>query len=529
MSSVVKEVVHDKTGNFSVEVHDELMYLTVLEKSNEVNVTFNSVKELLQKMGSASIDEKAVASTIESKDKDIVVAKVEKPQINVYIEDSDMKALVAISGSTKYKTPSTEEVIQELNKVGVIFGINEEAVAKAINNPGSRYTVAEGKKPLDGTDAKINFKKDVSGERGKPKEIEGGRVDFKDLDLFLGVNENEIIAEKIPATIGEDGSTVKGKVLKAIAGRDKRIKTGKNILVEGNIFISKIAGHLQIGNDKIDVLPVLQLNGDIDLSTGNITFPGDVTIKGNVQAGFYVKAEGKVVINGSIQGGTVEGRIIEVKHGIQGAPNSYVKAEELVNAKFIENAVVSSAGSIVVADSILHSKISAGKKLSMSGSKAIIAGGHISAGEEIDAKNIGTQMAPPTIIEVGVNPSLKEEFVKLKDAFKETTVKQESIKKSLLLIKPDDVSVVPENRQELYTKLTKANFMLLGELETMKSRLVYIEDEFSKLSDGKIKCGGSIFPGVKLVINNIVYPIRDILQFAVFFVADGEVRFSTYS
>ena len=529
MNSDFKETCHDKTGHFYIEVRDDSMHLTIIEKNDESNITFNSVKELLSKMNAIGIDEKAIADTIANKNKDAIVAKVEKQRVDLFIEDNDMKALVAVSGSGKYKSLVKEDVLQELTKTGVIFGIDEDAIEKAINNPGNKYIVAIGKKPVDGTDAQIKFKKDVTGERGKPKEIEGGRVDFKDLDLFLGVNENEVIAEKILATAGEDGSTVKGRLLKAIAGRDKRIKVGKNVIVEENIYTAKIAGHLQVTNDKVEVLPVLQLKSDVDLSTGNIIFPGDINIKGSVQAGFLVKAEGKVVIEGSIQGGSVEGSIVEVKHGIQGAPDSYVQAQEMLSAKFIENAVVSSAGNIVVTDSILHSKVSAGKRLSMTGSKAIIAGGRISAGVEIDAKNVGTQMAPPTVLEVGVNPTLKEEYVKLKEAYKETTIKQESIKKSLILIKPDEKSEVIESRQELYTKLIKANFTLLGEIETMKNRLFYIEEEFSNLSDGKVKCNGSIFPGVKLVINNIVYPVRDILQFAVFFVEDGEIRFSTYS
>lgn len=526
--SIIKELINDATGNFSIEVREDNMYLDVAEKSTELNVTFNAVKKLLTEMDASNIDEKAIARAIENKES-IIVAQIAKPQLDIYIEDEDMKAAVLIKGSVKYKNFTKEEVFQKLKLAGVTAGIDEAGIEKAIANAGHRQTIAIGKKATDGKDAIISFKKDIAGERGKPKELEGGRVDYKDLDLFLAVTENEIIAEKTPATAGEEGYTVKGKMLKAFPGKDKRIKTGKNVLVEDNIYIAKISGHLQITNDKIEVLPVLQLNGDIDLSTGNITFPGDVNVKGSVQSGFFIKAEGTVTIQGSIQGGSVEGKVIDVKQGIQGAVGSYVKAQERVVAKFIENATVYADDIIMVADSVLHSKLSAGHKVIITGSKGIIAGGRVSAGEEIDAKNVGTQMAPPTIIEVGVNPSLKEEFIKLKDLYREATVKQESVKKSLLIIKPDENAVVPENRQELYIKLTRANFTLLGEIDEMKKRLIYIEEEFSKLSNGKIKCGGSIYPGVKLIINNIVYPIRDILQFAVFYVEDAEVRFSNYS
>ncbi len=531
MINIAKETIENEAGRFSLEIRDSNVYLTVYEKfdENENQKLVDSVKKKLKEMEIHIIEERSINSAIEKIDTETAIGKVEMPKVSILCVDNDMKASACIMGSSKYAQLTKDDVMQTLTKSGVVFGINEQAVDDLLAHPGKTYTIAEGKPPVNGKDAEIIFKQKIDGEKGRPKEIEGGRVDYKNLDLFSAILENEIIAEKIPVADGQAGSTVKGKVIHFVIGKDKRMKLGKNVVLEGNLFIAKTAGHLLVTNDKIEVLPVLEIKSDVDFSTGNITFPGNVTVKGNVQAGFFVKAEGSVVIQGSIFGGIVEGETIEIKQGIQGVINSYVKAKNNIVAKFVENADLTAGNEIIITDAIFHSKVRAGRKVSVTGAKGLIAGGHVSAGEEIITKNVGTHMAPPTVVEVGINPELKQEYIKIKDEYKESVTKQEGVKKSLVLIKPEETSIIPENRQELYMKLTVVNFSLLSAINKAKERLQEIEVEFDNLTNGRIKCSGTIFPGVKMVVNNIVYPVRDVMQYTTFYVENGEVKFSPYS
>ncbi len=524
-----KKSNNDISGVFELEVMKDGLYLNVSSANDDINITLNAINSLLLDMGGENIDSNQIKQAIASAGTSLRVASLGKPPFaEIYVSKDEMEVTACVKGNQALGNFSREQLVAEINRAGIVAGLDEEAVSKVVSKPGETFVIARGILPVDGANAEIELRQKVSQEKGRPVETEGGRVDYKNLNLFSAVLENDVIAEKIPATQGVDGTTVRGKKLKSKDGRDKRIQLGKNVKLEENKFISKIAGHLVIGKDKFEVLPVLDINSDVDLSTGNIEFPGNVIVKGNVQSGFIVKAQGNVQINGSVFGGTVEGKQIEVKHGIQGGNLSYVKAEESLTAKFIENADVFAGEDIIISDAILHSKVSAGKRVLASGSKGIIAGGHVSAGEEIDAKTIGTQMSPPTILEVGVNPMLKEEYLMLRADYKDAMAKLEGTKKSLQIIKPTETSIVPPERMEIYMKLTKSNFALLGIIESMKERLTFIEGEFDKLGRGKVKCGGIIYPGVKLVINNIVYPVRDTLQYSTFYVSDGEVRFTTY-
>lgn len=525
-----KKTIDDEAGAFALEFIENNLYLTVSRAELENNISLNFITQYVQKVDDiGDIDVNAIQQAIEKINEPFLVAKLKEPELEVKIFEDKMSATARIVGRIEPGEFPKETALKQLNDAGVTFGLDLQEIDRLIENPGESFIVAVGKNPVNGIDATINFTHDINEKRGTPKEIEGGRVDYKNLELFLAVLENEVLAEKIPATKAENGSTVTGSELRGKDGKDKRIKIGKNVKNEENLYIAKIAGQLIANSDKIDILPILELRNDIDFSTGNISFPGSVVVRGNVQAGFEVKAQGSVLVHGNICGGIVEGKTVEVKHGIQGATNSYVKAVETVSAKFIENTTVYAGENVIVADAILHSRISAGRKILAVGSKGIITGGYLSAGDEINAKTIGTPMAPPTTVEVGVSPMLKEEYVRLRTEYNEATEKLDGVQKSLKLLKPTEQSTVEPNRLELYTKLIRNKFALMERVTEIKDRIAFIENEFESLTNGHIKCSGSLYPGVKLVINNIIYPIRDVFEYSSFYAENGEVKFSSYS
>ncbi len=273
---------------------------------------------------------------------------------------------------------------------------------------------------------------------------------------------------------------------------------------------------------------MLEIKEDVDVSTGNIEFVGDVTVRGSVQPGFLVKAEGNVEIFGTVSGGTVEGKNVVIKMGIQGMHRGYVKAKETVVAKFIENATVHAGTDIMVSDVVLHSRISAGKKVIVEGKRGLIVGGTVMAGEMIRAKVVGSQMSTITALEVGVNPILREEYQQIKGEIKKVNSSIEKTQKALTLLRSMDQSTMAPDKREMLLKLTKAQFHLAGQSETMRNRIITIEEEFEGMRNGHIKVAEAIYPGVKVVIGTLLKPITEILKFTSLYAENGEVRIGTF-
>ena len=128
-------------------------------------------------------------------------------------------------------------------------------------------------------------------------------------------------------------------------------------------------------NGKINVYAIYEVLGDVDNSTVNIDFIGNVIIKGNVLTGFKVKAGGYIEVRGVVEGAKLvaQGDVV-LKKGIQGMGKGIIETQGNVIARFIENSTVTAKGNITT-ETILHSAINCGGKVEVGGRKGLIAGG----------------------------------------------------------------------------------------------------------------------------------------------------------
>ncbi|MEN6565652.1 MAG: FapA family protein [Veillonellales bacterium] len=451
-----------------------------------------------------------------------------EPEVQILVARDRMEASLEIVIPKNCRPLQFEEVVNELAQSGVIFGVDDNAVKKAFEQPGRRIVCARGQQPVNGENAYIQYHVDMEN-KGRPVEQEDGRVDFKDLNVFTTVREGELLAEKIPATAGTAGIDVLGQTVVAKHGKDIIPPAGKNVkILEENKLVAAIAGQLLIANKKLSVVPVIEVKENVDLSTGNIEFVGSVVVRGSVQEGFTVKAEGDVEIAGTVSGGIVEGKNVVVRMGIQGMHRGYIKAVENVTAKFIENATVYAGNDVVASDVILHSKINAGQKVVVEGRRGLIAGGSIIAGDEIRAKIVGTHMATNTELGVGINPLLREEYQVIRKEIKKLEQSLEQTQKALNILKTMNPSTMPKDKREMQLKLTKAQFHLVGQVEAKHNRITDIELLLDEMRHGRIRVAENIYPGVKIMIGTLIKPIREPLKYVSFFAEEGEIKSGLY-
>jgi uncharacterized protein (DUF342 family) len=452
---------------------------------------------------------------------------VPEPEIQVLVERDRMAANLMIVKPKGCRPLTLDEVLSKIHSAGVVQGIDMDAVKRAFDRPGTPVTCARGDSAVNGNDAEIRYHVNIDN-KGRPMELEDGRVDFKDLNLFTVVNEGDLLAEKIPPTQGVFGVDVLGQPIMPKPGKDIVMPLGKNVHAEDNKIFATIPGQFQLANGKVHVSPVIEIKCDVDLSTGNVEFVGNVIIRGSVQTGFTVKADGNVEIAGSVCGGTVEGRNVVIRMGIQGMQRGYVKSRENLTTKFIENATVSAEGDVMVSDVILHSNVSAGKRVIVEGKRGFIAGGHVIAAEEIRAKTVGTHLAVATDLEVGVNPAIRAEYQDLRREVRKQEVSLDQAQKALNVLKGFNTSDLTPEKREMLLKLTKAQFQMAGQVETMRRRVAEIELLFEEMRYGRIRVAETVFPGVKIVIGTLVKPIRENLKYASFYSEDGEIRVGSY-
>jgi len=458
--------------------------------------------------------------------------------LEVIISQDKMEAQLLLKTETGSVAPTIQEVKDVLRKNGVVYGVLENVIKQFCDNPSKYYNVplpvASGIPPVPGVDARIEytFLNVVTDDR-KPRELDDGRVDYYTVTSIANVSKGQLLARKHPAGPGEPGMAVTGEKVPPKQGKDVPIKPGKNVVLneDRSHLYAAIDGQVSFtDNDKVNVFPVFEVNGDVDFSTGNIDFVGTVVIRGSVPTGFRIRASGDIRILGSVEGAELEaGGSVEIKSGIVAQDKGHVIAGQNVITSFIQNGNVTAGKEVIVSQSIMFSTVRAGKNVLCNGQKGIIIGGTIQAGEKIGARVIGNSNSTPTILEVGVKPELRNE---LSQITRELQTVYENLKKTdqglAVLDQIMHVSgELPVEKKVLQMKLTNTRLVLEKELKRLEARKQEVEEMLEGDSPAQVEVTHLMFPGIKLVFGKLVRFIKQEFSRTRFIVLEGEIRAST--
>ena len=184
----------------------------------------------------------------------------------------------------------------------------------------TEYLIGKGTPPALGRDAKIEYYFSTSKSL-KPKHNEDGSVNYHDLNVISKVEANQLIAKLIPAVPGKAGCDVMGCELKPRDVKDLKLSFANNIRAseDGTELYSEVTGHASLVQGKVFVSSVYEVPADVDNSVGDINYPGNVSVKGNVKSGFVIYADGDIMVEGVVEGAKLyAGGQIIVQHGIHG-------------------------------------------------------------------------------------------------------------------------------------------------------------------------------------------------------------------
>lgn len=450
-------------------------------------------------------------------------------EAGILVDVSRDRMAVTIRYDTKVgkKLPSIDTVKAALADHNIVFGIDDEAIRVGVESLYP-FVAATGKPPKNGENARIERHFDL-GVKGRPKVDQYDRVDFKNMNLFVLAKKGDLLAVRIPQTEGEPGRDVYGLEVPAKNGKPIPIPQGKNTEISGeNELIASIDGQIVDSGKKINIDPHLLIQGSVGVGTGNIDFAGSVEIKGNVEAGFVVKATGDIEISGMVSGGDVEGRNVYIQGGVNGMNRGKVRAREDVRAAFAENAVIESERDIYIQDVALHSNISAGKRIFLEDKRGMVTGGLVEAGEEIRCKIVGNTAFVVTRLSVGVNPQLQKRYRELCQEYKESKQRLKQITQMLNTLGKIDISRLPQERINQINALTRSQFPLAGKIKRDEKEILAIETELNMMQNGKIRVSDTVYPGVRISINSVMMNVQSEIKRATLSVKNDRVDIGPY-
>ncbi|MEZ3433165.1 MAG: FapA family protein [Lachnospiraceae bacterium] len=414
----------------------------------------------------------------------------------VFISADKMEAWLLIFPPVGQGKEADKEMLEEaLAGKGITFGIEEELIAGIIDASEKYFHIfmaAKGEAAIQGKDGYIVDLYPRVIER-KFEVDEHDRVDYASLNLIQNADKGDVICEAVPPTMGVTGRTVLGQKLSAKDGKAVKLPKGRNteISEDGTKLLALQAGHVEFNNGSFQVKTVMEIDSNVDYTTGNINFLGDVHIRGDVCSGFTVRAVGDITVDGVVESGNVEagGDLIVVK-GIVGDRSSVVKAHRDIYAKYLESSIVHAKGNLHT-DCILHSDVYCDGEIKVCTGKGVVIGGKLRAARGMEAKIVGSKSGSPTAVKLGGQPCAEFE--------KKLLIKEkEDLEKEMAKLEKQPESPSKTKRMNKIRLDLSVNGMKMGRFEQDMER---IKAALEKQGGVRLRCQIA-YPGIVLSIGD---------------------------
>jgi uncharacterized protein (DUF342 family) len=524
-------------NSYEIAYKEDGVYLTVYPPVDFIGkVSENEILNMLAKKKIQGYNANIVSDTVRRADgKPVRIAERQQEakidaSVEVFTSPDKMHASVVLTRPEGGgDAPTFEKIIRALNDKGVIACINEEAIRKLVENPvyGTSVVVATGIEPVNGRNGEIRYLVDIHKDR-KPVILEDGTVNYKDMNLIENIYKDQKLAEVIPPVPGKNGINVVGTELKAVDGKPVAPPRGRGVYVnrEGTELFAEIDGQLMFVDGKLNVYSVYEVKADVDNSTGNIRFVGNVNVRGNVLSGFEIEAGGDITVDGVVEGALLRagGNIILRRGMVGGGKGQLIAAGDII-AKFIESCSVEVHGDLK-AEAVMHCDIKCGNSVTLGGKKGLLVGGIARVGKLVDCKYLGNQMSTITAVEVGIDPNLRERLKFLKtDIVKMEEGLIKSNQAIALLNRLKSVGELTEEKREMLAKSTRSKFFYENKVMEYKKEIAEIEEKLSQSASGKIRVSGSVYPGVRVAIGNAMLYIKEETQYCTMYSDGADIRF----
>ncbi len=264
--------------------------------------------------------------TVSAKDTINCIPTVIEPQkkMDIKVSDDKMKVFATVEYTPQYTyklkdCPVTENLIlrirkvptgyiekytvsdllNALHKLNIKQGIKTEILNEVCEGTvGAEILVAEGIPQKDDKEDEIKILF-ADKEKNSLEESTTEKIDYRNLTQIANVQKGEILAIKIPGVVGENGTDVFGSVVPKKTLRSKTFKATTGCTLEENHIIATKAGRPSEINGIFTVNDLYSVN-DVDLTTGNINFIGDVEVSNNINDGMSVHAKGSLIVRKNI-------------------------------------------------------------------------------------------------------------------------------------------------------------------------------------------------------------------------------------
>lgn len=438
--------------------------------------------------------------------------------INLTIADDAMEVSLKIRKGPDALLPTPEELKEYIKSYGINFGLDDEAINLCVRpmqtNAIETYVVARGIPRIMPEPGRIEYLINFS-DSGKPRLHQDGSVDQKNLNLMINVNKNDPLARKYPGKSGKAGRTVRGDVLSIPDVKGVTMPMGVKTRIsdtDPNLLVAAVTGNVVRMGDYINICEEHVIRSDIDFSTGNVQYPGSLTIKGSIRAGFTVRTGGHLRVEGDIEDATVDcGGDLIVTGGIIGKMKHLIRVHGNVEARYVNGHHIRALGTIAIQDESLNAKLESGEDIYF-WKKGVLSGGETYCFNRLDVKCLGSESGNYTDVYFGFDAVLVSRVNEIKAEREEIGKKNSDLRKGVfsqiktIILQGREPSTQELKEIELKKEDLTASYEFLEKLEQEED---YLATKRKKSDSPVVTVREWVYPGVKLAATTTTHYIRE--------------------
>lgn len=354
------------------------------------------------------------------------------------------------------------------------------------------------------------FTPDFDYQNLKPTTKEDGSVDFYNIGYVQSVVVGQVLAQWDEDAQGE--STNEHRFY-----QEKKFPNGPNTAInpdDHNQLISTRNGYVFYNEDGlITVKELLNIRGNVGLTTGNIFFVGDLIVHGSIKSGLEVRAY-NINVKDIIEHATVyAGGFLKCDGGIKGHGGAYIETKKSLKTKFCENATLVSGKNIIIENSCMHSKVYCEGKLAVKGR---LCGGPCYSNQYIFVEGqLGGGLSTPAQLIVGYSPLLLLQIDKISEQIDKLTEQLNEYSYKF----PSGSSSAIEYKDKIEKTEAKACY-----LKNKKKQLWNKLEQTAKLDSCRIMVSGLVKAGVEISIGQAFLQVNEPLEDVFFYYENHEIK-----
>ncbi|MEE4254921.1 MAG: FapA family protein [Desulfuromusa sp.] len=386
----------------------------------------------------------------------------------------ECRASITVHDTTNSIPPA--ELISLLRNNDIARSVDLEQVAifcseAAQGEDPKNFILARGIRPITGEDGWFELIV-ATGKEDTPLPVdEKGRVDFKAVQSFSNVEQDQQIGAIHLPTEGVDGETITGAPIRAKAGEASKLKAGEGVQInpEGTQAIATRAGRAVFDKNTLSVLDEFVVSGDVDLSVGHVTFNGFVVVKGDVLDDFNITASKGINVSGAVGSCKIKSGGPVTIGTMAGRGSGSIHCEGNLQARYLNQVAVECHGNISISHEVRNSTLKATGRIDIA--KGIITGGHTVALEGVEAKILGASAGVKTYVTSGVYFPEEDRLQYLKTQLKSTGKQVTTISETLTVLEKNPLRNSRKALQEAIEMRLEILKKRAGKLENSRKEI----------------------------------------------------------